>query len=318
MPSLFPAIEPFDSGRLRVDDLHTVYYEQCGNPRGKPAVFVHGGPGGGSSDIHRRFWDPSVYRIVLFDQRGCGRSTPHAELRANTTWDLVDDMERLRSHLSIERWQLFGGSWGSTLSLAYAQRHPERVTEMILRGIFLLRRHEIQWYYQDGASRIFPEAWERFVEPIPEAERHDMVAAYHRRLTSADRDERIRAARAWSMWEGGTSRLIPDSQLINQTGEARFAEAFARIECHYFVHGGFFDRDDQLLAYLNRIHHIPAIIVQGRYDIVCPAQSAYELHKAWPRSTLVIAPQSGHSALEAEITSHLVTATGTLSTLSTP
>ena len=314
MPRLFPAIEPFDSGRLKVDDLHTLFYEQCGNPRGKPAVFVHGGPGGGSSDVHRRFWDPAVYRIVLFDQRGCGRSTPHAELRANTTWDLVEDMERLRTHLAIDRWQLFGGSWGSTLSLAYAQRHPERVTEMILRGIFLLRPDEIAWYYQEGASRIFPEAWETFLEPIPRDERHDMVAAYHRRLTSSNRNERIQAARAWSMWEGSTSRLIPDSELVERTGEPTFAEAFARIECHYFINAGFFGKEDQLLANVDRIAHIPAVIVQGRYDIVCPARSAYELHKAWPGSTLIIAPQSGHSALEPEITSHLVAATGKLST----
>ena len=314
MPGLFPEIEPFDSGHMRVDDLHSVYYEQCGNPKGKPALFVHGGPGGGCSPVHRRFWDPSVYRIVLFDQRGCGRSTPHAELRNNTTWDLVDDMERIREHLGIERWQLFGGSWGSTLSLAYAQQHPERVTDMVLRGIFLLRRHEIEWYYQQGASRIFPEAWEKYLEPIPSEERDDLVGAYYRRLTSADRDERIAAARAWSMWEGSTSRLVPDAELIERTGAPAFAEAFARIECHYFINGGFFQNDNQLLDNVDRIAHIPSVIVQGRYDIVCPAQSAYELHGAWPGSRLVIAQQSGHSALEPEITSHLVEATQRFST----
>lgn len=309
MATLFPEIEPFDSGHLAVDGLHSVYYEQCGNPRGKPTLFVHGGPGGGASVVHRRFWDPAVYRIVLFDQRGCGRSTPHAELRSNTTWHLVDDMERIREHLGIETWQLFGGSWGSTLSLAYAQRHPERVTEMVLRGIFLLRRREIDWYYQEGASRIFPESWAKYLEPIPPAERDDLVGAYYRRLTSADREERIEAARAWSMWEGSTSRLVPDPELIERTGQATFAEAFARIECHYFINGGFFDDDDQILSNMDRIAEIPAVIVQGRYDIVCPVESAYELHKAWPKSTLIIAERSGHSALEPEITSYLVDAT---------
>ena len=309
MPGLFPEIEPFDSGRLRVDDVHSVYYEQCGNPDGKPVIFVHGGPGGGCSSVHRRFWDPEKYRIVLFDQRGCGRSTPHAELRNNTTWDLVADMERIRAHLGIDRWQLFGGSWGSTLSLTYAQQHPERVTEMVLRGIFLLRRREIQWYYQEGASRIFPEAWQRYLAPIPEDERDDMVTAYYRRLTSRDREERVAAARAWSMWEGSTSRLVPDSALIERTGETTFAEAFARIECHYFINGGFFQEDDQILREIDRIAHIPAVIVQGRYDVVCPAESAYQLHEAWPKSELIIAQKSGHSALEPEITSYLVRAT---------
>jgi proline iminopeptidase len=309
MAGLFPEIEPYDGGVLRVDALHSVYYEQCGNPQGKPAIFVHGGPGGGSSPMHRRFWDPAVYRIVLFDQRGCGRSTPHAELRHNTTWDLVADMERIREHLGIDRWQLFGGSWGSTLSLAYAQEHPDRVTDMVLRGIFLLRRREIQWYYQEGASRIFPEAWQEFLEPIPEDERRDLVAAYYRRLMSPDRTERIRAARAWSVWEGKTSRLVPDPELIARTSDETFAEAFARIECHYFINGGFFQEDDQLLRNMSRIRHIPAVIVQGRYDIVCPAESAYELHCAWPGSVLKIAPQSGHSALEPEIASLLIEAT---------
>jgi len=309
MPGLFPEIEPFDSGRLQVDEVHSVYFEQCGNPRGKPVVFVHGGPGGGSSPVHRRFWDPAVHRIVLFDQRGCGRSSPHAELRNNTTWDLIADMERIRAHLAIDRWQLFGGSWGSTLALAYAQEYPERVTEMILRGIFLLRRREIEWYYQEGASRIFPEAWQKYLEPIPEDERGDMVGAYYRRLTSADRKERLAAARAWSMWEGSTSRLVPDPNLIARTGEASFAEAFARIECHYFINGGFFDNPNQLLDNMHRLSNIPAVIVQGRYDIVCPVESAFQLHQAWPKSKLIVAPGAGHSALEPEITEQLVAAT---------
>ena len=309
MAGLFPDIEPYDSGRLQVDAVHSVYYEQCGNPQGKPAIFVHGGPGGGSSTVHRRFWDPAVYRIILFDQRGCGRSRPHAELRNNTTWDLVDDMERIREHLGVDRWQLFGGSWGSTLALAYAQQHPERVTEMVLRGIFLLRQREVQWYYQEGASRLFPEAWQQYLEPIPREERDDMVGAYYRRLTSSDRAERVQAARAWSMWEGSTSRLVPDAELIKRTGDEAFAEAFARIECHYFINGGFFQEDGQLLKNIDRIKHIPATIVQGRYDVVCPAESAHDLHQAWPNSNLVIAPQSGHSALEPEITTHLLAAT---------
>ena len=309
MPGLFPEIEPFDSGRLQVDEVHSVYFEQCGNPRGKPVVFVHGGPGGGSSPVHRRFWDPAVHRIVLFDQRGCGRSSPHAELRNNTTWDLIADMERIRAHLAIDHWQLFGGSWGSTLALAYAQEYPERVTEMILRGIFLLRRREIEWYYQEGASRIFPEAWQKYLEPIPEDERGDMVGAYYRRLTSADRKERLAAARAWSMWEGSTSRLVPDPNLIARTGEASFAEAFARIECHYFINCGFFDNPNQLLDNMHRLSNIPAVIVQGRYDIVCPVESAFQLHQAWPKSKLIVAPGAGHSALEPEITEQLVAAT---------
>ncbi len=309
MAGLFPDIEPYDSGRLQVDAVHSVYYEQCGNPQGKPAIFVHGGPGGGSSTVHRRFWDPAVYRIILFDQRGCGRSRPHAELRNNTTWDLVDDMERIREHLGVDRWQLFGGSWGSTLALAYAQQHPERVTEMVLRGIFLLRQREVQWYYQEGASRLFPEAWQQYLEPIPREERDDMVGAYYRRLTSSDRAERVQAARAWSMWEGSTSRLVPDAELIKRTGDEAFAEAFARIECHYFINGGFFQEDGQLLKNIDRIKHIPATIVQGRYDVVCPAESAHDLHQAWPNSNLVIAPQSGHSALEPEITTALLAAT---------
>jgi proline iminopeptidase len=310
MAGLFPEIEPYDTGYLRVDELHSVYFEQCGNPRGKPALFVHGGPGGGANPVHRRFWNPADYRVVLFDQRGCGRSTPHAELQNNTTWDLVQDMERIREHLGIERWQLFGGSWGSTLSLTYAEQHPERVSDLVLRGIFLLRQREIDWYYQEGASRIFPEAWQKFLEPIPNDERGNMVDAYYHRLTSRDRAERIRAARAWSMWEGSTSRLVPDPGLIARTGDEKFAEAFARIECHYFVNGGFFQNENQLLDEVDRIRHIPTVIVQGRYDVVCPAESAYELHRALPKSTLEIAPQSGHSALEPEITARLVAATG--------
>ena len=306
---LYPALEPFDHGHLEVDGHHRVYYEQCGNPDGKPVVFVHGGPGGGADEVYRRFFDPAAYRIVLFDQRGCKRSTPYASLRDNTTWHLVDDMERIRTHLGIERWQVFGGSWGSTLSLSYAQRHPDRVTELVLRGIFMLRRAELLWFYQEGASHLFPDAWEKYLEPIAEVERGDLMSAYYRRLTSDDEATRVAAAKAWSVWEGTTSLLYPDQKKIADTGADEFAVAFARIECHYFVHGGFFETEDQLLRGVDRIRHVPAVIVQGRYDVVCPARSAWDLHRAWPEAELVIVDDAGHSALEPGIRSALVEAT---------
>ena len=296
--SLYPELEPFDSGMLKVSALHTLYYEQSGNPHGKPAVFVHGGPGGGTSPKCRRFFDPAVYRIVLFDQRGCGKSVPHAELVGNTTWDLVADMERLREHLAIERWQVFGGSWGSTLALAYAQTHPDRVTELVLRGIFMLRRQELEWFYQQGCSMLYPDAWETYLGAIPEAERGDLMSAYHRRLTGADPEQQVAAARAWSVWEGATSFLWQDSSHIESSAKDEFALAFARIECHYFVHGGFFEHDDQLLRNIDRIRHIPAVIVQGRYDVVCPLRSAWDLHRAWPEADLHIVQDAGHSAFE--------------------
>ena len=294
----YPAIEPYDSGLLKVSPLHTLYYEQCGNPRGKPVVFLHGGPGAGCNARSRQFFDPARYRIVLFDQRGCGRSTPHAELRENTTWDLVADIERLRGHLSIERWQVFGGSWGSTLALAYAQAHPHRVTELVLRGIFMLRRWELEWFYQAGCDALYPDAWESYLGAIPPAERGDLISAYHRRLTSDDPAVRLAAARAWSVWEGSTSFLYQDPSHIAGSGEDEFALAFARIECHYFVNAGFFREDGQLLADVGRIRHIPAVIVQGRYDVVCPARSAWDLHRAWPEAELQLVPDAGHSAFE--------------------
>jgi len=305
----FPALEPYGRGMLTVSELHTLYYEQSGNPAGKPVVVLHGGPGGGSDAKHRRFFDPSVYRIILFDQRGCGRSTPHASLDHNTTWDLVADLERLRVHLGVEQWQLFGGSWGSTLALAYAQTHPERVTEMILRGIFMLRADELRWFYQDGANAMFPEAWEGFIEPIPPDERGDLVAAYHRRLTSDDPQVVLRAARAWTTWETTTSFLLPNPASIEAAKTERFAIAFARIECHYFVNRGFFARDGQLLQDIERIRHIPATIIQGRYDIVCPMLSAWDLHKAWPEANFVLVPDAGHSAYEPGILDQLILAT---------
>jgi len=307
--TLYPEIEPFDSGRLQVSDLHSVYYEQCGNPRGKPVVFLHGGPGAGCNANSRRFFDPAHYRIVLFDQRGCGRSTPHAELRDNTTWNLVADIERLREHLGVDRWQVFGGSWGSTLALAYAQTHPERVSELVLRGIFMLRRWELEWFYQRGCDAIFPDVWDSYLAAIPEVERGDLMSAYYRRLTSNDPAVRTAAAKAWSVWEGATSFLFQDPSHIAATGADQFALAFARIECHYFVHGGFFEHDDQLLRNVRRLRDIPAVIVQGRYDVVCPARSAWDLHRAWPEADLRIVADAGHSAMEPGITHELIEAT---------
>jgi proline iminopeptidase len=307
----YPRLRPYHTGRLRVSPLHELYYEVSGNPDGKPAVFLHGGPGGATDPSMRRFFDPRRYRIVLFDQRGCGRSRPHAELRENTTWDLVADIETLRTHLGLERWLVFGGSWGSTLALAYAQRHPQRVTELVLRGIFLLRRSELVWFYQDplGAGAIYPDEWERYVAHIPQAERADLMQAYYRRLTARDRRTRIAAARTWSTWEGATSFLRRRGSYVAKFEDADYAAAFARIECHYFVNGGFLDRDDQLLRDVGRIRHIPAVIVQGRYDVVCPLRSAWDLHRAWPEATLRIVPDAGHSALEAGISRELVAAT---------
>jgi proline iminopeptidase len=309
MREMYPEIEPFDSGMLEVDGRHRLYYEQCGNPQGKPVVMLHGGPGAGCSAKMRRFHDPSRYRIVLFDQRGSGRSTPHADLVDNTTWDLVADIERLREHVGIERWQVFGGSWGSTLALAYAQAHPRRVTELVLRGIFMLRRWELEWFYQQGANRLFPDAWEQYLAAIPEVERGDLISAYNRRLTSTDEATRLSAARAWSVWEASTSLLLQDEAFIEGHRDPHFALSFARIESHYFVHGGFFDVEDQLLRDAHRLQGIPGVIVHGRYDVVCPVQNAWDLHKAWPQSKLVISPNSGHSAYEPENAAALVEAT---------
>ncbi len=309
MKTLYEPVEPFDTGYLPVSDIHTIYYEQCGNPDGKPVVFLHGGPGGGIVPEYRRFFDPAAYRIVLFDQRGSGNSTPHANLEDNTTWHLVADIETLREHLKIESWQVFGGSWGSTLSLAYAQTHPQRVRELVLRGIFLCRPKEIQWFYQEGASAIFPDVWEKYVQVIPEAERVDFLSAYHRRLTGDDEAAKLEAARAWSVWEGSTSKLFPDQGLIDHFDDAEFAIAFARIECHYFMNNAFFDTDNYLIENVDKIRHIPAVIVQGRYDVVCPMMSAWELHRAWPEAELQVIPDAGHSATEPGTISALVDAT---------
>jgi proline iminopeptidase len=306
---LYPPIEPYRTGRLKVSSVHEIYYEESGNPSGKPVLFVHGGPGGGSSPKQRRFFHPGKYRILNFDQRGCGKSTPYASLEANTTWDLVSDMEQLREHLGIEQWMVFGGSWGSTLALAYSETHARRVTELIVRGIFLLRKQEIEWFYQRGASVIYPDAWEPFLAHIPAAERADLLSAYYRRLTSEEPAVRLTAAKIWSGWEGATSKLMPDPDFSSHYEEDEFALAFARIEAHYFVNQGFFASDDQLLSNIAAIRHIPGVIVQGRYDVVCPMESAWALHRAWPEAELIITPDGGHSATDPPNSRALVAAT---------
>ena len=312
---LFPPIEPFNTFSLPVSDLHTIYVEQVGNQQGQPVVFLHGGPGGGLEPVYRQYFNPEKYHIILFDQRGCGKSTPFAELRENTTWDLVADIEKIRVKLNIDKWVVFGGSWGCTLSLAYAQTHPDRVKGLILRGIFLLREKEIRWFYQEGANYIYPDAWEYYIAPIPVEERSDMVNAYYRRLTSDDRDVRMEAARAWSIWEGSTSKLFQDTGLIERTGNDKFAAAFARIECHYFINKGFFDYENQLLDGVNNIRHIPTVIVQGRYDVVCPMTTAWELHKVWPETEFHIVQDAGHSMTESGIRAELIRATESFSEL---
>jgi proline iminopeptidase len=306
---LYPPIEPGRHGYLAVDHGHEIYWEECGNPRGKPVVFLHGGPGAGCDARARRFFDPARYRICLFDQRGCGRSRPHASLEHNTTWDLVADIERLREHLGVERWQVFGGSWGSTLALAYAEAHPARITELVLRGIFMLRKRELDWFYQEGASALYPDRWEDYLAPIPPAERGDLMRAFHRRLTGSDRAAAQAAARAWALWEGATSFLLTDEENLRRWGEDEFALAVARIECHYFVHGGFFERESQLLDGIPRIRHLPAVIVQGRHDVVCPMFTAWELHQAWPEAEFRVVADAGHSAFEPGITDALIRVT---------
>ena len=309
MSQLYPSIEPYHTDMLSVSDIHTLYFEEAGNPEGRPVVFLHGGPGGGCQPSYRQYFDPKKWRIILFDQRGCGRSTPFAELKENTTWDLVEDIEKLRAHLGIEKWSVFGGSWGSTLSLAYAITHPEKVDALFLRGIFMLREKEINWFYQEGASYIYPDAWEHYLAPIPEKERGNLVEAFYKRLTAEDPKVRSEAARAWSVWEGSTSKLIQDENMMEHFGDDHFAEAFARIECHYFTNKGFFESDDFLLKNVSKIRNIPAIIVQGRYDVVCPATSAWDLHRAWPEAEFHLIPDAGHSLSEKGITKVLVEAT---------
>ncbi len=307
--TLYPEIEANHSGRLAVSGGHELYFEESGSPDGKPVVFLHGGPGSGTDPSQRRLFDPDAYRIVLFDQRGCGQSTPHGGIENNTTWDLVDDIEQLREHLGIATWQVLGGSWGSTLGLAYAETHPARITELIVRGIFMIRRQEMTWLYQHGASEVFPELWQDFIAPIPADERGDMVAAYYRRLISPDNAVRREAARAWSLWEGGAASLLPDPVRMQKFAEDRFADAIARIECHYFVNRGFLKSDTQLLDDASRIADLPGVIVQGRYDMLTPVISAWDLHQVWPKAAFRIVPDAGHSQSEPGIVHELITAT---------
>ena len=305
----FPELQPYRRGRLRVSTLHEIYYEECGNPAGKPVVVLHGGPGGGISPNLRRFHDPAHYRIILFDQRGCGASTPHACLEENTTQYLVADTERLRNHLNIDRWQVFGGSWGSTLALAYAEAFPEYVTELIVRGIFTVRKKEVDWLYQHGASMLFPDFWEAYVAPIPEAERNDFVSAYHKRLTGDDELVKITCARAWSQWEGAISSLLPNPERVDNFGNEQFAIAFARIEVHYCFNKGFFEVDNQLLRDAHKLAAIPGVIVQGRYDVITPPDTAWELCKAWPRARFELVLDAGHAGSEPGTVNALVRAT---------
>ncbi len=308
MKSLYPHLEPFEVNFLEIDD-HKIYYEESGNPNGKPAIFVHGGPGGGGSTEVRRFFNPELYKIIVFDQRGCGRSKPHASLKDNTTWHLVSDMERIRKKLGIEQWLVFGGSWGSTLSLAYAQAHPTRVSELVLRGIFMLRKKELDWFYQEGASKIFPEPWQEFLEPIEDDKRENLMDAYRQIFYGDDQEKKLQAAVAWSKWEAATSSLLISKSRVDEFQNPEFALAFAMIENHYFINKGFFEDENQLLKNLDAIRHIPAVIVQGRYDVVCPMESAWELAGKWPEAEFIVTPNSGHSAFEKENIAALVDAT---------
>ena len=308
MKSLYSHIEPFEVNFLEIDD-HKIYYEVSGNPHGKSAIFVHGGPGGGGSTEVRRFFNPELYKIIVFDQRGCGRSKPHASLNDNTTWHLVSDMERIREKLGIEQWLVFGGSWGSTLSLAYAQAHPTRVSELVLRGIFMLRKKELDWFYQEGASKIFPEPWQEFLEPIEDDKRDNLMDAYREIFYGDDQVKKLQAAVAWSKWEAATSSLLISKSRVDEFQDPEFALAFAMIENHYFVNKGFFKDENQLIENLEVIRHIPAVIVQGRYDVVCPMESAWELASKWPEAEFIVTPNSGHSAFEKENIAALIYAT---------
>ncbi len=306
---LFPRIDSNKAGRLQVSDLHEIYWEESGNPDGVPIVALHGGPGGGSNPDMRRFFNPEKYRIIIFDQRGCGRSSPFSELKENTTWDLVSDMEKLREHLDIEKWIVFGGSWGSTLSLSYAAKHRSKTLALILRGIFLITHAEIQWFYQKGASNLFPDAYDRYISPIPKSERDDLVSAFYKRLTGDNAEERANAAKAWSQWEGETLSIRGPSMLPSKFQEQDFLDAFARIECHYFINKGFFEKDGWLLEQAQKFGDLPGVIVHGRYDVVTPLSSAWALKKAWPKADLRIVGDAGHSSMEPGIIDELISAT---------
>lgn len=308
MHSLYPEIKPFAVHKLAVQEPHVLHIEESGSRTGLPVLFLHGGPGGGCDENSARFFDPTLYRIITFDQRGCGRSTPHACLENNTTWDLVADIELIRNKLAIDKWVVFGGSWGSTLALAYAQTHPEQVLGLILRGVFLCRPTEISWFYQKGASHLFPDYWEEYIAPIPETERDDLVTAFYKRLTGKDEIAQLNAARAWSGWEGSTITLAPNPKLTMSFLETKKALAMARIECHYFINNAFLE-PNQLLRDMPMIAHIPGIIVHGRYDVICPLENAWQLHKSWPSSELNIIREAGHSAFELGITDALIKAT---------
>ncbi|MBI4062962.1 MAG: prolyl aminopeptidase [Elusimicrobia bacterium] len=306
LKNFYPPQKAYREGKLRVSLLHSIYFEESGNPKGKPVLYLHGGPGAGTSPSNRQYFHPKKWRLVMFDQRGCGKSTPHAELRENTTWDLVADIEKLRRHLGIEKWVIFGGSWGSTLALAYAEKYPERCKALILRGIFLCRRSELEWFYQQGANHLFPDLWEDYLKPIPAAERKDMMRAYYKRLTSPNKKIRLEAARAWSAWEGKTLFLNPDPKFFKKWSGDKFVEAIARIESHYFVNNCWFKRDDQLLADAHRLRKIPGVIIHGRYDVICPLSSAWALHRQWPQAKFQIIPAAGHTAYEPGIRSALI------------
>jgi len=303
---LYPPVEPFNIFYLNVSLIHTIFVEESGNPNGKPIIFLHGGPGGGIEPIYRQYFNPKKWRVIIFDQRGCGKSIPHAELKENTTWDLVEDIEKIRKYLKIKSWVVFGGSWGSTLSLTYAIKHSNRCKGLILRGIFLLRKIEIDWFYQEGCSYIYPDAWEEYIAVIPKNKRDNLVKAYYEKLTSNNAKSRIKAAKAWSKWEASTSKLIQNKKSLHHFDNAKIAEAFARIECHYFTNRGFFDSDTWILDNVSKIKHIPNIIIQGRYDVVCPMRSAWDLHQKWEKSNLIIVPDSGHSMLEQGIQEKLI------------
>jgi proline iminopeptidase len=306
MGNLYPPIKPFNAFYLNVSAIHTLFVEESGNPNGKPVIFLHGGPGGGIEPIYRQYFNPDKWRIIIFDQRGCGKSIPHAELNENTTWNLINDIEIIRNYLNIKSWVVFGGSWGSTLALSYAIKHTSKCRGLILRGIFLLRQIEIDWFYQSGCSYIYPDEWEKYIAVIPENQRDELVKAYYKQLTSKNFETRIRAAKAWSNWESRTSKLIQNKKSLHQFGDDKITEAFARIECHYFINKGFFNKDDWILNNINCIKHIPNIIIQGRYDVVCPMRSAWDLHKKWENSNLLIISDAGHSMLEEGIQKKLI------------